>query len=75
VPAATALCLLGCALGSLGFRFGNIVLFLGRASATALIGLCSELGSTFHSDSDDDDGVFYLFLQKQKIGAKLHIYL
>ena len=22
-----------------------------------------------------DDGVFYLFLQKQKIGAKLHLYL
>jgi hypothetical protein len=24
---------------------------------------------------DDDDDVFYLFLRKQKIGAKLHIYL
>ncbi len=23
----------------------------------------------------DDDDVFYVFLQKQKIGAKLHIYL
>jgi hypothetical protein len=26
-------------------------------------------------DDDDDDDVFYLFLQKQKIGAELHIYL
>ena len=26
-------------------------------------------------DDDDDDDVFYLFLKKQKLGAKLHMYL
>ena len=27
----------------------------------------------WYGDDDDDDDVFYLFLQKQKLGAKLHV--
>jgi hypothetical protein len=31
--------------------------------------------SMFHKIDHDDDDVFFLFLQKQKIGAELHVYL
>ena len=38
--------------------------------------LCPEdIPHSIDLSADDDDVVFYLFLQKQNLGAKLHIYL
>ena len=38
-------------------------------------GLAADKCTRVGTEDDDDDDVFYLFLQKQKIGAELHIYL
>jgi hypothetical protein len=49
------------------------VLLLGGACRWCGVAACSARSVAVCDDDDDD--VFYLFLQKQKIGAKLHIYL
>ena len=51
-----------------------VAVMLADAGASAVLHLLlSRLSSDFCVPTDDD--VFYFFLQKQKIGAKLHIYL
>ncbi len=54
--------------------------FENLAQAVSTIGVSNlsageTVGKNVAKDCNDADAVFYLFLQKQKIGAKLHIYL
>ena len=44
------------------------------AESVYRLGVCAACARVRFTISGDDD-VFYLFLQKQKIGAELHIYL
>ena len=44
-------------------------------SGTCVCHMSHTVRASCHAMDSDDDDVFELFLQKQKIGAKLHIYL
>ena len=54
----------------IGTQFRNI---FGVGIICVVLDLCMSVASVFITAVEDD--VFYLFLQKEKIGGKLHIYL